>query len=755
MKKITVVSFIILTIMLGCNKPQISDIGIIPKPNSLIVQKGHFEVNGNLFVKAASGLAYETNYLNSFLSKIEGLKLLTSEDGSKKIIQLNIDSALAAEEYSLIIEKKIISITGGSNAGIFYGIQSLLQLFPASIYNKETKAEKIELPCIEIKDKPRFKYRGMHLDVSRHFFDKTEILRFIDLLSMHKLNVFHWHLTDDNGWRIEIKKYPKLTSLGAWRVDTRDQPWNYFSEISNDSTKKLYGGYYTQEDIKEIVAYAGEKHISIIPEIEMPGHSMAVMAAYPELSCSEKAYSKPNGVVFEFTAPFCAGNEKVFVFLEDVLTEVMALFPGKYIHVGGDEARKTPWEKCPKCQKRMKAENLHDVEELQSYFITRMEKFISSKGRVLIGWDEILEGGLAPGATVMSWRGEKGGIEAAKMGHDVIMTPSNVTYFDGMQYAASIEGQTQPMLNNLERVYSYNPIPKELNEQEAKFVMGVQACLWTEYVQDEATVQSRVLPRMSALSEIAWTELENKNDTDFFARLEKQFNRYTEAGYNYFLLPPVGMDKEVVIIDSVEVKLTKPYSFGTMRYTTDGTEPNESSTEYTKSFVVKEDMVLQYAFFIGERSSIVEKSYIKIKPFVNSVKSNISGKGISYQVYSETVNSLNEAFKTKEIESGVLDSINLPVKRPADHFSIQYSGYLKIDIDDVYIITLNSDDGSRLYLHNEIIIDNDGIHAPITKSAQIPLKKGYHPFRLEYFEGNFGEILEMNIVGRKGGKVEY
>ena len=743
MKKIAIVlCLVFFLIKLNSSNNLQGRVGIIPQPNIVIKNEGKFMLSGKVMLLSDAIVSNEASLLHGYLQKISDVQIIKKVSNFSTKIQLKIDFTFAnPESYTLSISKNGITIAGGSSAGVFYGIQSLLQLMPASIYDNDKLRTKVELPCIEIIDSPRFSYRGMHLDVSRHFFSVDAVKRYIDMLAMHKLNVFHWHLTDDNGWRIEIKRYPLLTSVGAWRTEASNQP--------------KYGGFYTQKEVKDVIAYAAKKHISIIPEIEMPGHSMALIAAYPELSCSGLPYKKPDDVAFEFTDPLCAGNEKTFELLENVLAEVIALFPGKYIHVGGDEARKTPWAKCKKCQHRMQVENLQNVEQLQSYFITRMERFISSKGKVMIGWDEILEGGLAPGATVMSWRGEKSGIDAAKMGHDVVMTPYSVTYFDGVQHESRTEGLTQPMLNTLEHVYTYNPVPTALTESETHHILGVQACMWTEYVDNETTLQSRVLPRMSALAEIAWTNLDNKNERDFMQNLELQFHKYYEAGYQAFIIPPVGLQESITFVDNYKVVLSNPYPFGVIRYTLDGSAPNELSPIYKDTIRLTSSTEIKYATFIGHLKSKVLVSKIvksELKPAIASNKT--LSPGISYALYSESISTLNDKPKTISIAQGVLQSVLLPEKRPADFFIVHYEGFVSVSEDDVYIFTISSDDGSRVFVNGERLIDNDGLHGLVTKTGQAALKAGVHSIRVEYFEATQGEQLHFSAVGSKGSVVK-
>ena len=513
--------------------------GIIPDPSSIEKMDGQFILNQSVPVfiqedELKTTADYLAIRIQSFLSEKPDIILLEGKSSGKKGIYLKLDPSMSSQDpegYRMVVSTKKIEISAGTPAGVFYGIQSFLQLL---ITKNNLENKTLIIPALRISDSPRFRWRGMHLDVSRHFQDKEFIKKYLDILAAHKLNVFHWHLTDDQGWRIEIEKYPGLTEVGAWRVDRRDEPWDYDQEITNRKDVDLYGGFYTKEDIREIVDYATKLHITIVPEIEMPGHSQAAMTAYPNLSCSGKPYRRPKNLPFEFTDPYCAGNDSTFVFLEDVLTEVMELFPSEYIHIGGDEAKKTPWISCPKCKALMKKENIKNVDELQSYFIKRVEDFLNDHGRKLIGWDEILEGGLAPAAAVMSWRGEEGGIEAAIMGHDVVMTPWKYLYFNAPQ--DSLEGKAEDDNNilNLEKVYRYDPVPVNLAVDQRKYIMGVQACLWSENVQTSEQAEYHILPRLCALSEMAWTTPEKRNWDDFRERLQQHYSYLDKLNVNYF-----------------------------------------------------------------------------------------------------------------------------------------------------------------------------------------------------------------------------
>jgi len=435
------------------------------------------------------------------------------------------DTLLPVEWYGLTVTADAIDVYAPTQEGLFRGTRTLMQLL-------DQGREQGHLPCLWIADNPRFPWRGMHLDVCRHFFPVEFVKKYIDLIARYKMNTFHWHLTEDQGWRIEIKKYPQLTEVGAWRKGSQIGPY-----AAQTFDTLHYGGFYTQEQIREVVTYAAARHITVVPEIEMPGHAMAALASYPHLGCTRPAgqvggpYEVQRGWGV-FDEVFCAGNDSVFTFLEDVLSEVMELFPGAYIHIGGDECPKTRWKECPKCQARMQAEGLKDKHELQSYFIQRIERFVNSKGRKIIGWDEILEGGLAPNAAVMSWRGTEGGIAAAKAGHHAVMSPGSHCYFDHYQGDPANEPVAIGGHTTVQKVYSYEPIPEALSEEEAKYILGAQGNVWTEYILTPEHVEYMAVPRMLALAEVLWTPKENRDEADFIRRLEEEFPRLDAMGVN-------------------------------------------------------------------------------------------------------------------------------------------------------------------------------------------------------------------------------
>ncbi|HRP58342.1 beta-N-acetylhexosaminidase [Agriterribacter sp.] len=534
----------VLIVVLSCIAAQThaqTPLSVIPVPVKAEIKSGSFTITGRTVIVAGSDdEKAAVNFLNAYLQKYYGFSLRTVKRASKDFISIGTRTFIKGpdqpERYTLEVTGKAVQIKGDSRRGTFYGVQTLLQLLPAQ------KLPSLKIPAVVIEDYPRFGYRGAMLDVCRHFFDLDFIKKYLDLLALHKINTFHWHLTDDQGWRIEIKKYPRLTEVGGCRNGTIT---GRFPGKGNDGRR--YCGYYTQDQIKEIVQYAADRFITVIPEIELPGHSSAAIAAYPQLSCFPDEPTQPArktawhgdstgknvqqawGV---FEDVYCPG-EYTFHFLQDVLDEVTALFPSKYIHIGGDECPKEAWKRSAFCQNLIKEKHLKDKHGLQSYFVQRIEKYLNSKGKAMIGWDEILEGGLAPNATVMSWRGEKGGIEAAHQKHDVIMTPNSYLYLDYAQRKnedSIVIGGYLP----LQKVYSFNPVPEELENNEHHYILGAQANLWTEYITNPAKAEYMLFPRLTALSEVCWSPVQNKSWEGFKDRIAKQFQRYDLWGIHYY-----------------------------------------------------------------------------------------------------------------------------------------------------------------------------------------------------------------------------
>ncbi|WP_242923246.1 glycoside hydrolase family 20 protein [Pontibacter liquoris] len=555
------------------------EISIIPKPASVQQMPGTFTITKNTVIAVKDKKDRDAaNFLNDYLQQVYGFKLDIKKKGKHNFIRFATHKPAgtpAKDGYTLTATKDGVTIEGDTYAGTFYGLQSLIQLLPVE------KSTSLVIPAVAIKDVPRFDYRGMHLDVGRHMFPISFIKKYIDYLALHKMNYFHWHLTEDQGWRLEFKKYPELTKTGAYRNSTII---GRYPGTGVDNTR--YGGFYTQDEAKEIVKYAAARHITVVPEIEMPGHASAALASYPWLGCPGTGPYKVEGTWGIFDDVYCAGKDSTFTFLQDVMDEVMAIFPSKYIHVGGDESPKSNWKICPLCQKRIKDEGLKDEHELQSYFIQRMEKYINGKGRTIIGWDEILEGGLAPNAIVMSWRGEAGGIAAAQQHHNVIMTPGTHVYFDHAQSQRE-DSVTIGGFTSIEKAYSYEPIPKELTAEQAKYVLGAQANVWTEYMSNTAKVEYQIFPRMSALSEVLWTAPEKKDYKDFEKRLLTQFKRYDLWGarYSNAYYDITANVQPSADFQGVTVKMDAKKDLGKLVYTIKG---KQAETPYSGPIVLKE-----------------------------------------------------------------------------------------------------------------------------------------------------------------------
>ena len=539
MKVRSLLFLILIVLSVSCKEESVNHYDIIPAPSSLEMGSGSFVIKENTMLvvntrneKTEGVITYITGFLRN--AGYKGLDVVERQGVRRGSINLILDEegSFEPEGYALSIKRNIITIRASDGAGLFYGFQTMRQLLPPSVELNDEGAEvpALHIPVCEIKDQPAFIYRGMHLDVGRHMFPVEYIERYIDMMALHKMNMFHWHLTEDQGWRIEIDKYPLLTEVGSKRKETivghaGRPPFEYDG--------KPYEGFYTKEQVRDIVAYAAERFITVIPEIEMPGHSLAAITAYPHISCTGGPFEVATkwGV---FEDVYCAGKEETFAFLEDVIDEVTELFPGPYFHIGGDECPKSRWKVCPDCQKRMVEEGLADEHELQSYFVKRIESYLATKGKRMIGWDEILEGGLAPQATVMSWRGTQGGIAAAREGHDVIMTPNPYMYLD--HYQTEPEGEPLAIggYSPLEWVYGYDPVPAELSGDEVNFILGLQGNLWSEYLYTPEQMEYMAYPRMFAIAETGWTAPLKKDFEDFLVRFTAQRARYDVIGINYF-----------------------------------------------------------------------------------------------------------------------------------------------------------------------------------------------------------------------------
>lgn len=764
-KTFALLSFCIVSLILlsscGDKPQQAATIAIIPNPVSMqVCEEGAFQLDRSTKIYYAPGDSVQDRFaqvLSQTLGRILGIDSLEMSppqvgQSSKNTISLakSVGHMVKPESYVLSISTDEISIGANDYNGYFYSLQTILQLLPPEVYGDQAVAKAYLLPALEITDYPRFGYRGMHLDVVRHFFDVDFVKRYIDLIAMHKLNAFHWHLTDDQGWRIEIKKYHLLTEKSAWRVDRRSDGWNT-NRPPEPGEEATYGGFYTQEQIRDVVAYAKDRGITVIPEVDMPGHSTAVFASYPHLSClGKEQFVTPGGYYPpDMATCFCAGNEDVYTFLQDVLDEVIDLFPdAPYIHIGGDEVDKQFWSNCPTCQAKMKAEGLKNVDELQSYFMKRMEAYVNSKGKPIIGWDEILQGGLAPNATVMSWRGEQGGIEAAKLGHDVIMATDKYLYFDHFQNDPQVEPRAMSGLTTVKKVYSYEPIPADLTPEESKHVLGAQATMWNEQVQTPEHVEYMVLPRMSALAEVVWSPSDSRDYDNFMERLEVQEQRYAAMGMNYH--PGADMISFDVSYDSVSktfnVGIRTELHKGEVYYTIDGTEPTVESPKYTSPIPIRDlTMVRAIAARAGKRISkeVVEQVVGMHKAF---------GKKVTYN------NPLSRAY------TGTLTTLVDGLTGTGSHNDGFYQGLNRKDFDVVIDLgesmhlhgvvgSFLQSIGSWVYLPSEMIVavSNDGENYKVAGRSSHDFNANQHPVIRHRFvvTGHF-DARYIRVVGVNG-----
>ena len=755
-KKFFLLILSVSTLISSTSYAQDSDpnMGIIPAPVSLKKLPGGFVLSRETVLLADSinnkAVLFLADYLHSKKMLNISPKTNTGADVANSLVLTSAGTdSLPAEGYRLTITPRKITIAG-KGAGLFYGIQTLIQLMPAD------GEAAITIPCVQIEDYPRFGYRGMMLDVCRHFFSVEFVKKYIDLMAAYKLNNFHWHLTDDQGWRIEIKKYPKLTEIGSQRAQT--VIGNYHDRTPQQFDNTPYGGFYTQDQIREVVKYAADRYINVVPEIEMPGHSEAALAAYPELSCDPKQIYNVSQTWGVFKDVYCP-SDKTFDFLEDVLTEVMDLFPSKYIHIGGDEVPKTVWQQSAYCQKLIKKLGLKNEEGLQSYFIQRIEKFVNSKGRSIIGWDEILEGGLSPNATVMSWRGEAGGIAAAQQNHNVIMTPgSGGLYFDHSQGKLSDEPLSIGGNDPLSKSYSYNPTPAALTPDQQKHIIGVQANLWTEYIPTENKAEYMVLPRMLALAEVAWTPLANKNFTDFAnTRLPHHLAWLDKSGFDYHVPVAIGAQADTIMFGTaLNVNLKSSVTGATVYYTIDGYTPRETDIAYSipMTYNVPQDQYRELETIVitpsGKRSTVTHAIMYNKSP-LPAVAYIGTTMGLNYKFYTGTFTNTADLDKSAVIDSGVVKSFSMAdIKKNNTAYGIIYTGFIRIDTDGVYGFSTQSDDGSALLIDDQPVVSNDGKHSVYEQGGAVPLQKGYHRFTLKYF--NVGSTSTLHVYLTIPGK---
>ncbi|PVY43745.1 family 20 glycosylhydrolase [Pontibacter virosus] len=727
---------------------------LIPYPTSLTSGEGSFTITRQtkLVLPKKSGVfSNEAEQLQYLLAGSLGKPLKQAKKGTSNTIVLQYDKGItAAEGYSLTITPQQVKLSAREPAGMFRAVQTLRQLLPVSIEQKKSAPDtQLALPALQIQDEPAFGWRGMHLDVSRHFFSTDYLKKFIDLLALYKFNKLHLHLTDDQGWRIEIKKYPKLTEEGAWRTFNNHDSVAIKMSVENPdfalderhivqkNGKTMYGGFYTQAEMRDIIAYASARHVEIIPEIDMPGHMKAAIDSYPFLTCGEAGWGET------FSVPVCPCNESTYEFAENVFGEIIDLFPSQYIHLGADEVEKTTWANSPACQQLMQREGLKDVDELQSYFIHRMQKFFQSKGKKLIGWDEVLDGGISPEATVMYWRSwvPDAPVRAARNGNEVIMTPNSPLYFDAL-----------PDKNAVYNVYHFNVVPKGLNSAEARNILGAQANIWTEYIPSENRAEYMYMPRMTALSEVVWSK--QRDYASYLQRLQSHYKRLDALNVRYRLPDLEGFMDVNVFTDKTTLNLQKPLDNLIIRYTTDGSQPGASSKVLDKPLIITESTTIKLAAFTpgGLKGDTYTLLYEK-QAYARPAKVANAKAGLQSMYYKGAFRTTKGMQSATPAGSTVVERLQVPQEAKAPSFGVQFRGYLEVPETGIYSFFLTCDDGGVLRIADRLVVDNDGLHPPIEKSGQVALEKGLQPFELDFIEGGGGYTLKL-LYSKDGSQLQ-
>ncbi len=749
----TGIVLVVLALLLGCTakkevKPYNKGINIVPQPNELVKKEGVFTINNSTLFVIPDAVQFHgiAELTNMKFKRAAGFELaIAHEKPAINYIAAETDPTcgMGEEGYCLQVTPEGATVKGTTDRGIFYGIQTLLQLLPAEIESPQLVTNvNWTIPCVEIRDEPRFKWRGMHLDVCRHFFSVDFIKKQLDVLAMYKINTFHWHLTEDQGWRIEIKKYPKLTEIGSKRMEGEGYE---------------YGGFYTQEQIKEVVQYARERYINIVPEIELPGHALAALTAYPEYSCTGGPFRVRNiwGVEADV---YCAGKDGTFQFLEDIIDEVTQLFPYEYFHIGGDECPKKRWEKCPDCQRRIRKEGLKDEHELQSYFVKRVEKMLIARGKKMVGWDEILEGGLAPSATVMSWRGEQGGIEAAGQGHDVVMTPGNWVYLDHYQGSSKVEPTAIGGYTTLQESYEYEPVPAGLEEGKHHHVLGTQGNVWSEYMYTPEICEYRAYSRIIALAEVNWTPKEKKDIDSFLKRINNQYVRLDMHGINYHIPLPEGPANHVAFTDTATLEFTTTRRVK-MVYTTDGSEPGEHAAVYSQPLKFTEDAMVKICTILPSgKKSAVRTIKVEKQQLTEAENVETTGWGLNMKMTMGHFVKVADLENVTQWETSVvaMDELSgmFDYQKPS---AAIFTGYINIPEDGVYLFSTDVD---QFFIGGKLLIDNDGEVKRFSRNdASVALAKGYHAIKIVFLNnitGGWPQAWNRSGVQlKKAGEEEF
>lgn len=717
-------------------------IDIIPQPKSIETHAGNFTVKNNLTIGYADAkLEPAARYLQEWLGYGTGYTINVAEGKGDISLAVTANQGIQGA-YTLEVTPKEVRITGNTYGGVISGIETVRQLLPPSIESATGTAPESELtlPAVNIADAPRFEWRGFMLDVSRHFYTKEEVKQVLDLMALYKLNKFHWHLTDDQGWRIEIKQYPLLTEKGAWRTfnthdrgcmelaATQDNP-DYLlpeSKLKIAEGDTLYGGFYTQEDIREIVAYAAQRGIDVLPEIDMPGHFLAAVTHYSHVSCSDKP-----GWGKMFSSPVCPGKDEALEFCKNVYSEVFGLFPYEYVHLGADEVEKTNWKKCPDCQKRMRRYGLKDENELQAWFVKDMEKFFNAHGKRLIGWDEILDGGLSSTATIMWWRNWAGDAvpKATAQGNHAIITPNFTLYFDAQQDKKT-----------LRNVYDYEPVPEGLDEKQKSCILGAQANVWCEWIPSFERMQYMTMPRIMALSEICWVEPSSKDWENFQNKMVAHLPRLEELGVNYRIPDLEGFHSTNAFIGEGTVDISCIAPGVQIRYTTDGSVPTEQSALYTEPVKVTEttDFIFRTFRPNGKKGDMVKTRFVKSE-MAPATKTSTVETGLKAVWHEYRGSSCKEIENAPVNGEYIVPDVRIP-EEVKGNIGLVLTGYFDAPADSIYTFALLSDDGSLLYIDNELVVDNDGPHSPREVIGQKALAKGLHPVKILYFDYNGGKL---------------
>jgi hexosaminidase len=754
MKYLSILSAVLL-ICFSCQKPTKTfteaEISIVPKPTQTIIGEGSYSFSKNttiLIEEEAQKPA--AKYLSDLFENAAGYALPFSETAKNASIILMKDASLKLEAYHLEVTPKKIIIKANDAAGYFYGVQTIRQLLPSNIEKKANKEQDWILPSIVINDAPRFSWRGMHMDFSRHFFSIDEVKTFLDYMALYKLNTYHMHLTDDQGWRIEIKKYPLLTEKGAWRVESsHDKTCNELAKTDPSYTidpqhyherdgKRMYGGFFTQEQIKEIIAYASERQIEVIPEIDMPGHFKSAIDNYPYLSCTGKA-----GWGKDFSSPACLGKESSYEFTKNILAEIAALFPSKYIHIGGDEVNIQSWEECQLCQKAIKHNNLKNEHELQSFFNRDIEAFLKTKGKELMGWDEIVEGGLSKDATMMWWRNWAPKMRdiAANNSSDMIITPCFEYYFDAKHEVTPFE-----------KVYKYEPIPEEFTQVQSKHVLGIQANLWSEMIPNFKRLQYQAFPRMLAMSETAWSSKSNKNYEAFQERMGIQYDRLDALDIQYHIPSVTGFKDKIAFLDKAIVTLNPPLKGMAIYYTTDGSVPSKNSKKYTAPLEFTETITLNTIAFRGDIASDIRAASIEKQTYLEPVTITPKKGLIKRWVGVKKFKVVDAIVLPKNASFTSVDALNIEKYDVVEQLSMVFKGYFYAEEEGLFEFATKSDDGSLLYIGDKFVVDNGGNHSAIEKNGMVALKKGWHPLTVKFHEATGGGQLTVWYTAPNGEK---